>query len=154
MSPSLAPHETLFVPGTAAGWRNGPLPSIMIVGGALALMIASFLPWATVVDGSGITVIGDEGTLTLLLGALVVMTGLTLLKRPTQAARLLAGVSSAVTAGIEGNYVREIVQSVTTPPFVWVGSSLPFYMYGNGLYVLGFGVVLIVAGVILQEPAR
>jgi hypothetical protein len=126
----------------------------MIVGGALALMIASFLPWATVVDGSGITVIGDEGTLTLLLGALVVMTGLTLLKRPTQAARLLAGVSSAVTAGIEGNYVREIVQSVTTPPFVWVGSSLPFYMYGNGLYVLGFGVVLIVAGVILQEPAR
>jgi hypothetical protein len=152
MSPSLSPHETLFVPTAAVGWRSGPLPSSMIVGGALAMMIASFLPWYMAVDGSGITVLGAEGTLTLLLGALVVVTGLTLLKRPTQAARLLAGVSSVVTAGIGGNYVREIVQSATTPPFVWAGSPLRFYMYGTGLYVLGFGVVLILAGVVLQRP--
>ena len=161
MPPSLSPHDTLFVPTAAGGLRRGPLLGGMIMGGALALIIASFLPWhvisytklVTMVEvRSRSTVLDAEGRLTLLLGALVFIAGLTLLKRPTQAARLFAGMGGVMAAGIGGNYVRKVLQEATAPRFDALGSSLPVYTPGAGIFVLGFGVLLILAGVGLWRP--
>ena len=163
MPPALSQHDTLFVPTAAGGLRSGPLPGIMVVGGALALIIASFLPWhvisytklVTMVEvRHRSTVLDAEGRLTLLLGVLVFIAGLTLLKRPTQAARLLAGMGGVMAAGIGGNYVRKLIQEATAPRVTALGYSALVYTPGMGLFVLGLGVVLILAGVVLQRPTR
>ena len=101
-----------------------------------------------------ITVLGGVGIITLLMGVLTLIAGFTILKTPTHTARLLAGLSSLVAAGIGGRYGWEVVQKITTIIRIPMGHPLPIYAHGMGLYVLGFGVLLIMTGVVLQRPAR
>jgi hypothetical protein len=164
MQHSPPPHDHLFVPIAAGAWRGGRLPGIMIVSGAIALLIGSCLPWQVISyrvhpsmptpPSTIILMVGGVGMITLVMGVVTLIAGFTILKTPTDTARLLAALSSLVAAGIGGRYGWEVVQKITTVIRIPMGHPLSIYALGVGLYVLGFGVLLIMMGVVLQRPTR
>lgn len=129
------------------------VPAWIAVGGGVAMIVGSFLPWITAtapfigsftksgVDGGG------DGMFSVALGAIVAALGLTLLKGTGRFFPKAMGVISAGGLGLllaiyESNNVRDRIADVTAKSDLIVASV------GSGLYLIGAAAVaVIVAGV-------
>lgn len=164
MQQSPASQDTLFVPVASSALRRGRSAGFLILVGALAVLIGSCLPWQVLYihlnPPRSISVLDSFGSVTVLLGTVALIAGISMLKRPTYAAWLFAGISSLIVAGIGGYYLlREIhhmtiTTKVTAIIRVPYGFRSPIRAPGIGLYILGLGVVLIMAGVVLNARNR
>ncbi len=125
----------------------------ILLGGAL-FAAGSFLPWATAssafmsVSRSGME--GGDGMITVFLGVVIALLGLTRVQRPglpgNRLTMVLLGVAAIGMAWFEGSNIQGKLEAVSS---AYVVASV-----GIGIYVMGVGGVLVLLTSLFGEPSQ
>ncbi len=139
-------------PEGATGSGSLNIAAALILLGGAVFAAGSFLPWVTVYSAfasasrSGME--GGDGMITVFLGVVIALLGLTRLQRPglpgNRAVMVLLGVIAIGLAWFEGATIQNNLAASTSP---YVTASV-----GMGIYAMGVAGVLVVLTSMFGEP--
>ncbi len=145
MATSTAPPPApVGAPPQASEASGVPLPTILVLGGGVLLVVGSFLPWATAstvfgsLSRSGVD--GGDGWITTIIGALILLFGAMTLRQASRGLNLLIAVGAAIAFLI---FVFDLVDVNNRIASIEAeGQGLALGTVGFGLWLVGLGAIV------------
>ena len=136
--------------------RNPIVPAATLTGlGGLLIVLGSFLPWLTAtapfvgtISTNGVQ--GGDGIITLILGVVTILIGVTQLTATNmsgflQRSSIVTGIITAIVAVVDYNSVQERIEEVKGQSELVVGTV------GTGIWTLFVGAALAITGGLLTR---
>ena len=120
------------------------LPTILVLGGGVLLVVGSFLPWATAstvfgsLSRSGVD--GGDGWITTIIGVLILLFGAMTLRQASRGVNLLVAVAAAIAFLV---FVFDLVDVNNRIASIEAqGQGLALGTVGFGLWLVGLGAIV------------